>query len=70
MIEALNGNKEFADKVENEIADKFFEKTGQKGGKIQNISTDSNGVTKAQVCAVSGCAEIEFDLLMVTHKLH
>lgn len=63
LIEALNGNKEFADKVENEIADKFFEKTGQKGGKIQNISTDSNGVTKAQVCAVSGCAEIEFDLL-------
>lgn len=63
LIEALNGNKEFADKIENEIADKFFEKTGQKGGKIQNISTDSNGVTKAQVCAVSGCAEIEFDLL-------
>lgn len=63
LIEALDGNKEFADKVENEIADKFFEKTGQKGGKIQNISTDSNGVTKAQVCAVSGCAEIEFDLL-------
>lgn len=63
LIEALDGNKEFADKIENEIADKFFEKTGQKGGKIQNISTDSNGVTKAQVCAVSGCAEIEFDLL-------
>lgn len=63
LIEALDGNKELADKVENEIADKFFEKTGQKGGKIQNISTDSNGVTKAQVCAVSGCAEIEFDLL-------
>lgn len=63
LIEALNGDKEFADKIENEIADKFFEKTGLKGGKIQNISTDSNGVTKAQVCAVSGCAEIEFDLL-------
>ena len=63
LLEALNGNKEFADKVENEIADKFFEKTGQKGGKIQNICTDSNGVTKAQVCALSGCAEIELDLL-------
>lgn len=63
LIEALDGNKELADKVENELADKLFEQTGLKGGKIQNISTDSNGVTKAQVCAVSGCAEIEFDLL-------
>ena len=65
LIEALDGNKEFADKVENELADKFFEKTGQKGGKIQDaqICTDSNGVKKVQVCTVSGCAEIEFDLL-------
>ena len=63
LIEALDGNKELADKVENELADKLFEQTGLKGGKIQIISTDSNGVTKAQVCAVSGCAEIEFDLL-------
>lgn len=63
LIEALDGNKELADKVENELADKLFEQTGLKDGKIQNISTDSNGVTKAQVCAVSGCAEIEFDLL-------
>ena len=63
LLETLNGDKEAVDKVENEIADKFFEITGQKGGKIQNISTDSNGVTKAQVCSLSGCAEIEFDLL-------
>lgn len=63
LIEALNGNKEYVEKVENEIADKFFEITGQKGGKIQNISTDSNGVAKAQVCSLSGCAEIEFDFL-------
>ena len=63
LLEALNGDKESVEKVEKEIADVFFEKTGQKGGKIQNICTDSNGVTKAQVCALSGCAEIELDLL-------
>ena len=65
LIEALDGNKELADKVENELADKLFEQTGLKGGKIQDaqICTDSNGVKKVQVCAVSGCAEIEFDLL-------
>lgn len=63
LLEALNGDKESVKKVEKEIADVFFEKTGQKGGKIQNICTDSNGVTKAQVCALSGCAEIELDLL-------
>lgn len=65
LLEALNGNKEAVDKAENELADKFFEKTGQKGGKIQDaqICTDSNGVKKVQLCTVSGCAEIEFDLL-------
>ena len=63
LLEALNGDKESVEKVEKEIADVFFEKTGQKGGKIQNICTDGNGVTKAQVCALSGCAEIELDLL-------
>lgn len=65
FVEALDGNKELADKVENELADKLFEQYGLKGGKIQDakICTDSNGVKKAQVCAVSGCAEIELDLL-------
>lgn len=65
LLETLNGDKEAVDKVENELADKFFEKTGQKGGKIQDaqICTDSNGVKKVQLCTVSGCAEIEFDLL-------
>ncbi len=65
LIEALDGDKELADKVEKELADKLFEQSGLKGGKVQNvrISTDDNGVSKAQVCTVSGCAEIELSLL-------
>lgn len=65
LIEALNGNKEFADKIENEIADKFFEITGQKGGKIQSLQTytDSNGVKKVSACNEERCTAIEVALL-------
>ncbi len=65
LMDSVDGNKEFANKVEKEIADIFLQKTGLKGGKIQNVNlaTDASGVSTVNICNDSACAQVELSLL-------